>query len=209
MKYFFYALGIISLTLLAMSGTIMSQVKEPSYKVMEKADNIEVREYAPVLVAEVTVKGERSDAISAGFRLLADFIFGNNAPNQKIAMTAPVIQQQGEKIAMTAPVIQQQTDAIDQWKVQFIMPAEYTLQTLPKPNNPQIRIFEAPAKQYAVIRFSGFGGTSSLQEHTEELMKFITARKLKTRGPPIYAFYNPPWTLPFFRRNEVMLELEK
>ncbi len=209
MRYFFYALGILFLALLAMSGTIMSQVNEPSYRVLEKSNDIEVREYAPVLVAEVSVAGERSDAISEGFRLLADFIFGNNAPNQKIAMTAPVIQQKGEKIAMTAPVIQQKAGAIDQWKVQFIMPAEYTLKTLPKPNNPQIKIFEAPAKQFAVIRFSGFGGTSSLEEQTHELMKFIAAKKLKARGPPIYAFYNPPWTLPFFRRNEVMLELEE
>jgi effector-binding domain-containing protein len=192
-----------------MSGTIMSQVNEPEFKVIESHGNIEIREYPPLLVVEVRVEGERKEAISKGFRMLADYIFGNNAPRQKISMTAPVTQQQGEKIAMTTPVIQQALDQRGQWEVRFIMPEEYTLETLPQPNNSQIEVLSIPAKRYAVIRFSGLGGEESLQRHLGELVKYAKETNLQTLGEPIFAFYNPPWTLPFLRRNEVMLEVKE
>lgn len=185
----------------------MSQVNEPKFKVIESHGNIEIREYEPLLVAEVRVEGERKEAISKGFRILADYIFGNNAPSQKISMTAPVMQQPGEKIAMTAPVIQQATDHSGHWKVSFVMPAGYTLETLPLPNNSQIEILSIPAKRYLVIRFSGLAGEESLKKHLEELVKYTKQVNLKTVGEPIFAFYNPPWTLPFLRRNEIMLEI--
>ena len=155
----------------------------------------------------MSVEGGRKEAISKGFRILADYIFGNNAPRQKINMTAPVTQQQGEKIAMTAPVIQQASDHGGQWKVRFVMPAEYTLETLPHPNNSQIEVLSIPAKRYAVIRFSGLAGKESLKKHLEKLVKYTKETNLKTLGAPIFAFYNPPWTLPFLRRNEVMMEV--
>ena len=201
--------GILTLflVLLAMSGTIMSQVNEPKFKIIESHGNIEIREYEPLLVAEVRVEGERKEAISKGFRSLADYIFGNNAPSQKISMTAPVMQQPGEKIAMTAPVIQQATDHSGHWKVSFVMPAGYTLETLPLPNNSQVEALSIPAKRYAVIRFSGLAGEENLQKHLEELVKYTKQVNLKTVGEPIFAFYNPPWTLPFLRRNETMLEI--
>jgi len=192
-----------------MSGTIMSQVNEPEFKVIESHGNIEIREYVPLLVAQVKVEGERKEAISKGFRMLADYIFGNNAPRQKISMTAPVTQQQGEKISMTAPVIQQASDHSGQWKVRFVMPAEYTLETLPHPNNSQIEVLSIPSKRYAVIRFSGLGGEKNLQRHLGELVKYAKETNLQTLGEPIFAFYNPPWTLPFMRRNEVMMEVKE
>lgn len=108
-KRLLYIFLFIILILIALSGTIMSQVSEPKYTVISSEANMEIREYAPILVAQVTVTGEREPAISAGFRLLADYIFGNNEGSQKIKMTAPVVQQEGEKIAMTAPVIQQES----------------------------------------------------------------------------------------------------
>lgn len=190
-----------------MSGTIMSQVNEPKFDVIESKGNIEVRDYAPLIVAEVQVEGERKEAISKGFRILADYIFGNNAPRQKINMTAPVTQQKGEKISMTAPVLQEELEQKGQWKIRFVMPEGYTLETLPNPHNPQIKLLSIPSERYIVIRFSGLAGKESLKKHLDELVKYTNKVNLKTQGDPIFAFYNPPWTLPFLRRNEVMLKI--
>ncbi|MBY0291748.1 MAG: heme-binding protein [Alphaproteobacteria bacterium] len=208
-SYILYGTFVLFLFLLAMSGTIMSQVNEPKFKVIESHGKMEIREYAPLLVAQVMVEGERKEAISKGFRMLADYIFGNNAPRQKISMTAPVTQQQGEKIAMTTPVIQQASNHSGHWKVRFVMPGEYTLETLPHPNNSQIELLSIPTKHYAVIMFSGLASQESLQRHLGELVKYAKETNLKTLGEPIFAFYNPPWTLPFLRRNEVMMEVKE
>jgi hypothetical protein len=190
----------------ALLGTIMSRVDEPKYTVIETDGNIQIRDYGPILVAEVEVSGERMKAINQGFRIIADYIFGNNAPAQKIAMTAPVTQQAGEKIAMTAPVTQQGSG--DVWKVRFVMPQNYTLETIPKPNNQQVRLLSNPAKRFAVIRFSGFNTDRNINSHLEKLRRYVSDHKLISVGEPIMAFYNPPWTLPFLKRNEVMLELK-
>jgi SOUL heme-binding protein len=173
--------------------------------VVESSGNIEIRDYAPMIVAEVDMPGERRDAIGKGFRIIADYIFGNNTTAQKVPMTAPVTQQDSEKIAMTAPVTQQGDG--NRWRVRFIMPSNYTLETLPKPNNPAIELKEVGAKRFAVIRFSGISGEDRLQRYTKELNEFTSARGLTPLSEPIYAFYNPPWTLPFLRRNEVMVEI--
>lgn len=208
-SYVLYMLLIFFVVLLAMSGTIMSQVNEPKFKVIESQGNIEIREYPSLLVAQVMIEGERKRAISAGFRILADYIFGNNAPGQRISMTALVTQQQGEKIAMTAPVIQQASDWSGHWKIRFVMPSEYTLETLPHPNNSQVEVLSVPEKRYAVIRFSGLAGEESLDKHLAKLIEFVKESNLQSLGEPIFAFYNPPWTLPFLRRNEIMLELKE
>lgn len=197
------------------AGPIMSQVEKPQYKVISQVDSIEVRDYKPTLVAEVSVEGERREAISTGFKQLADFIFGNNVGANDISMTAPVIQTKekkvGDKIAMTAPVLQSlkepHTDK-NQWKVQFVMPSEYTAKTLPKPNNSAIRIIETEPTRYVVIRFSGRNTTENINEHETKLKSFMLDQNMKAVGEPIYAFYNPPMTLPQFRRNEVMIEIE-
>jgi DNA gyrase inhibitor GyrI len=185
----------------------VSNVEQPKYKVLESNQGIEIRDYPAMIVAEADVSGERNKAIGEGFRMIADYIFGNNLSSQKVAMTAPVTQQAGEKIAMTAPVTQQSAGNL--WRVRFIMPAAYTMETLPKPKNSAVKLKEIGAKRFAVIRFSGFAGEDSLKRHTEQLMAFVRAKKMTTVSDPIYAFYNPPWTLPFLRRNEVMLELAR
>ena len=133
--FVFFTLILIGL---AAVGPIMSNVEQPSYKVLSSTDKIQVREYAPTIVAEVKVQGTRAEAINQGFKILADYIFGNNTASDKIAMTAPVTQQEKLTIAMTAPVTQQATD--NAWIVQFTMPAQYTMDTLPKPNNSEITI---------------------------------------------------------------------
>ena len=183
----------------------MSQVEQPKYAVLESEGNIEVREYNPTIVAEVEVHGERRQALNRGFRLIADYIFGNNLSSKEVAMTAPVTQEAGEKIAMTAPVTQDGSG--DSWKVRFVMPADYTLDRLPKPRNQEVRLLEVPARKTVVIRFSGFNTDKNINSHRETLLKYLAAHQLSTVGAPTTAFYNPPWTLPFLRRNEIMFEL--
>ncbi len=205
--------AVVALPLIALSGCNMGQYEEPRYTVSQTAeDSIEIRDYAPTIVAQAEVVGPREEAISAGFRLVADYIFGNNAPQQKISMTTPVIQQaapEGKKIAMTTPVIQQAAGADNKWVVQFVMPSEYTLETLPKPNKPEVKLLKVPGKKMLVIRFSGSTRDTNIAKYREQLQAYAVANTIKTVGEPVLAFYDPPWTLPFMRRNEVMLELAK
>jgi len=189
----------------ALAGTIMSNVEQPKYKVILSENNIEVREYAPMVLAEVEVSGERKEAINQGFKMLADYIFGNNVSKTKMEMTAPVTSELNEKLAMTAPVMQQGQG--DKWKVRFVMPASYTIDTLPTPNSSSVNLISIPAKRFVVIRFSGLAGEENIQLQTEELKAYISEQNLKTIGSSVLAFYNPPWTLPFLRRNELMIEV--
>lgn len=208
MQFIGLALGIVVVigALTACTG-VFTAVPEPPYKILAQQDAIEEREYAPMIVAEVTTNGARDDAAKAGFRLLADYIFGNNTTQQKLAMTAPVQQQTSEKLAMTTPVQQQAVSSEGAWKVRFVMPTGYTLATLPKPNNTAVQLIEQPVQRYVVIRFSGTSSAANLGEHQALLEKYITAKQRKVTGAPQYAFYNPPRTLPFMRRNEIMFAL--
>ena len=196
------------LTLLLFSNYLMA-VDEPEFNSTFKDDNLEIREYAPKILAQVSVLGDFNEATSKGFKLLADFIFGNNISidgSSKIDMTAPVVVEPvSEIINMTAPVI---TEGINnEWVVSFVMPKEYSLSTLPKPNNKNITITRLPAEKYAVIVFSGLVRKSNYDEQVKLLEKFILKEKLKTIGLIQIARYNPPWTLPFFRRNELMIRI--
>ena len=207
MKYAAVLLSFI--TLLLSAGKAMA-TEEPKYSLIEKDGAFEVRTYDSKLIAEVVLEGEMSDATSAGFRLLADYIFGNNtAPSgrsEKISMTAPVtVENRSEKIAMTAPVaIQSEQKG---WRVWFVMPSHFSLATLPKPNNPLVLIKPIAAKRYAVVRFSGWVDDEKMQAKVKELSAWVAVKKLTSKGQPELARYNPPWTLPFLRRNEVMLEI--
>ena len=188
-------------------GPIMSNVEQAKYEVVESHGDFEIRDYAPMIVAEANVTGEREEAINQGFRVIADYIFGNNVSAKEVAMTAPVTQSASEKIAMTAPVTQQGDEG--KWKVRFVMPASYTMDTLPKPNSDAVKLIEIEGKRFAVISFSGMGGNESLKEQEEKLRAFIEENSLEPISVATYAFYNPPWTLPFLRRNEVMVEVAK
>jgi DNA gyrase inhibitor GyrI len=184
----------------------MSHVEQPDYKVVTSQENIEIRVYPPMILAEVEVSGERKQAIREGFEILADYIFGNNTFNKNIEMTAPVTNELSEKMAMTAPVLQEQH--MDKWKVRFVMPKKYSFETLPKPNSKKVTLIPLPARRFAVIRFSGLADNESIKLHTEELKAYIVAEKLNPIGGTVLAFYNPPWTIPFLRRNEVMIEVD-
>jgi len=198
---------LCTLLLLSTLTGIAMATEEPSYRSILQEAPFEIREYPSLIAAEVTVSGERSEAVSAGFRLLAGYIFGSNTRKQSIAMTAPVIQNESpnEKIAMTAPVMQSPDPS--GWIIRFIMPASYTLETLPTPNDPKVRIVSLPPKRLAVVRFSGIVDDNDVEQQTAVLRAFIAKQKLTAIGTPSLARYDPPWTLWFLRRNEVMLEV--
>jgi effector-binding domain-containing protein len=206
-KWRYVLIAILAVVLLGagLSGTIMSLVEQPAYTVARSFEDVEIRDYPPMVVAEVEVSGERKAAINAGFRQIADYIFGNNSPAQKIPMTAPVVQQAGEKIAMTAPVTQQ--SAGGSWEVRFIMPSSYTMDALPRPNNPSVKLISLPAERFAAIRFSGLAGDEAIARFKQRLLDRLAKQGLAPQGEVIMAFYNPPWTLPFLRRNEILVKV--
>jgi hypothetical protein len=197
----------VGLLLLLVTGAAMA-TEEPAYAVLERSGNFELRRYDPMIVAETLVSGSMDDASGSGFRLIADYIFGNNTvpngSNGKISMTAPVtMSAQSEEISMTAPVSMERSAG--KWRVHFVMPSEYTLDTLPRPNNPAVTLREVPANNYAVIRFSGLAGENKVAAKAAELKAWLEGRGIEPLGNPELARYNPPWTLPFLRRNEVMI----
>ncbi len=203
-------LGLACAVLLALSftGSPAMAIEEPKYTVVLKDGDAEIRDYAAVVAAEVTVSGDQASAARQGFRLLAGYIFGGNTRRQSIAMTAPVAQQPtSEKIAMTAPV--SQTQAGGAWVVRFTMPSTYSLETLPKPNDPRVKLRAVAPARFAVIRFSGLATEPNVKARSAELEAYVAARHLKPVGPISLAQYNPPWTPWFMRRNEVMIPIQK
>ncbi len=179
----------------------------PSYRVSLAEGAFEVRHYGPRLMAEVTVEGDAWQARSAGFQILAGYIFGANEGRQKVAMTTPVSQTPTPgRIAMTTPA-SQVPGAAGAWVVQFMMPGEYRLETLPRAQDPRIRFLNLQPKRQAVLRFSGQTGDARLAEQAAELERRMAARGLVATGGPHFLFYDPPWTLPEMRRNEVACDL--
>ena len=181
----------------------------PKYTVLIEDGTFEVREYAPRLVAEVSVSGDLDAASREGFRLLAGFIFGDNRVVSNPLTT--VTPAESSKIAMTAPVTVEPTEAGESfsisrvWRVEFSMPSAYTLATLPKPNNPSIQIREVPNRTYAVVQYSGMNTVSRINDETQRLLNWTKTKGLTIAGAPELARYNPPWTLPMFRRNEILI----
>jgi hypothetical protein len=198
---------LVGALLLLLGGEAMA-IEEPAYRVLEKHGELEVRAYAPHVVAAVEVEGERGEALSRGFRLLANYIFGNNRSRTKVEMTAPVASQAApEKLAMTAPVGGQQVSE-GRWKVTFVMPSAYSLETLPAPNDARVRHEAVPGQRVATWRFSGWASDGNVRSALEDFQAGLKAHGLRPRGEPTLAQYNPPWSLPFWRRNEWCVELE-
>jgi SOUL heme-binding protein len=197
----------VFLALFALAEPAMA-IEKPAHRVVQEIEGIEVREYAPYLVAETEVSGSREEAGNAGFRRLADYIFGKNRGEKKIAMTAPVAQQEGARIAMTAPVSQQETPdrGPSTWVIQFMMPAEYTRETLPEPVDPAIRFREVPARRVAVLRYSGTWSEERYLEKLAELKGAMEKAHLRAVGEPVWARYDPPFMPWFLRTNEIQVE---
>ncbi len=183
-------------SLIYLFSNLVMAIEEPTFTISDQEASFEIRQYEPMIIAEVIVAGTRDEASNKGFRMIADFIFGNNEASSK----------ESQKIAMTAPVTTDQ--ASDKgWRVQFVMPKQYTMETLPKPKNPLVHIKEVTGKRYAVMKFSGFNNQEKIENNTQQLREWIEVKRLHAIGQPQLARYNPPWTLPPWRRNEILIEI--
>lgn len=196
-------------------------VEEPKFETVVQEANFEVRQYAAFIVAETWVDGDMDAASSKGFRRIADYIFGNNtatllAASSKIAMTAPVtIQPESQTVtlAMTAPVALEPVSGdvgmggAQRWRVHFVMPSQYSMSTLPAPNNDAVTLREMPAKRVAIAKYSGFNTEGRIREETEALVAWMQRRELMAAGPAQLARYDPPWVLPIWRRNEIHIDI--
>lgn len=178
-------------------------IEEPSYEVEKKYPSFEIRKYGPVLVAQAEVSASFEDSGNEAFRILADFIFGNNSSKTKIAMTAPVTQQ-GEKIAMTAPV--SMTKSGSSFVVQFSMPSKYNRETLPSPKDSRVKIVEIPTRRVAVYSYSGSWSETRFLEKLSDFKSALAKEGVVTNGEPIFARFDSPFRLWFLRRNEIWLE---
>ena len=182
---------ITAILLLLLTGaTTAMATEEAPYTVIKTDDIFELREYAPQVLAEIIVDGDLEGAGNKAFRPLFRYISGDNKSRGKIAMTAPVSQEQkGEKISMTAPVSQQSVQG--KWAVSFMMPASYTMETLPTPDDPNIKLRQVPARRVAAVRYSGFWSEEKYLLHKEKLEKWIKDNRFTVTGEPVWARYNP------------------
>jgi hypothetical protein len=205
-----HASWLATATALLASSAAMA-IEEPGFRVLDKDGAFELREYAPHLVAETRVEASFTDAGNAAFQRLFRYISGDNVAQQKIAMTAPVTQSRdaarGEKIAMTAPVTQ--VAAGNAWTVAFVVPAKYSLDTVPQPRDPRVEIRAVPAQLVASWRYSGRWTEGNYREAEARLREQIAKRGLEASGEPILARYNPPFMPSFMRRNEVLIPVER
>ena len=186
--------------------------EEAPYRAIKTYENFQVREYQSFIVAEVTVSEEFGKAGNSAFRILFDYISGNNIPRKKIDMTAPVSQKsvEGQKIEMTTPVLQVPSDSgVGQYRFSFVMPSEYTLENLPAPANEKITIRKVPGRLAAARQFSGSWSQNNFNENKAVLMQALADEDIKIIGEPEYARYNSPFTLWFLRRNEVIVDIER
>lgn len=183
-------------------------IEKSGYKVLEKQGAIELRLYAPQIVAETAVEGDFTNVSNEGFRRLFNYISGNNRTRQSIAMTAPVGQQpQSEKIPMTAPVGQQKSG--ETYLITFTMPSKYTMETLPEPNDSRVILRLIPEHYVVAITYGGTWSQSRYDKYQTKLLAFITKRGLTPQGEPVFARYDPPFMPFFFRRNEILIEINK
>ena len=181
-------------------------IEEAKYELVKKDNNFEIRDYAAHILAETVVEGNLEDAGKEAFKRLFRYISGDNRSGNKIAMTAPVSQEpSSEKIKMAAPVGQQRAD--DAWVVSFMIPSSYTMETLPKPKDPMVRLRQVPARRIAAIRYSGFWSEKSYLRHKVKLKSWIQKIGLDTVGDPIWARYNSPFMPWFLRRNEILIPI--
>ena len=183
-------------------------VEEPKFETVLKDEAFEIRRYPPLVVATTQVPGDMDAASNRGFRTIADYIFGNNVAtpagaSAKIAMTAPVT------VAPIVPAASAATSDMtaEQWQVQFVMPGQYRLDTLPRPKNEAVTLRELPTRTTAVLSYSWLNSETKVQQKTDELRAWMKSRQLEALGPPRLARYDPPWTLPMWRRNEIQIDI--
>lgn len=182
-------------------------IEEASHEVVKADGSIEIRDYDSYLLAETLVEGDFEDAGSIAFKRLFRYISGDNRAQSKIAMTAPVAQAPGEKIEMTAPVGQEKSG--DQWLVSFMMPASYTMETIPVPDDSKVKLRQLPARRMVAVRYSGFWSEKNYKKNKLKLENWIQKEGLTVIGAPVWARYNAPFVPWFLRRNEILIPIAR
>jgi hypothetical protein len=197
---------VIAVMVIIIGAIDTMAIEEAKYKVLEKDNRFEIRDYAPHILAETIVEGDLEEAGNKAFNRLFRYISGDNGSRKKVAMTAPVSQQpMGENIKMTSPVGQRRVQ--EKWAVSFMMPASYTIETLPEPEDQNITLRQVPARRMASVRYSGFWSEERYFKYKSELELWIKEKGLTIVGDPIWARYNPPFTPWFLRRNEILIPI--
>lgn len=202
----FVVLAIIISAALFWEYSVASE--EITYSVIKSDDNIELRQYQPANVAQITISGTRKEAANKAFMPLFNYIQGNNIASEKIPMTTPVSQAAAsQKIPMTTPVSSQQTGE-GEWVVSFYMPNEMSVNEVPTPKDERITIKHIPARTIAAIQFSGRPSHEELEAYADKLRQYLEANAINYNNDPLFAFYNSPQTPDFMRRNEVLFEID-
>ena len=200
----------VFLNSLFLAGCTMVGIRnteQAAYEVIFRQDDIEIRNYRPLIVAETEIDADYNNAGSIGFNRLAGYIFGKNIPKQTMAMTSPVYREAvSEKIAMTAPVVQQKTN--QKWSMAFVMPAEYSLETLPEPLDPMVVIKQIPSKKVAVLIYSGVLNAERITDKSQQLLAWLKLNQYTPLSDARSAAYDPPWTIPALRRNEIHIDID-
>lgn len=183
-------------------------IEKPKFEVVAKKDGYEIRQYPAMVLAQATVSGGYKKSLNGGFSKVAGFIFGDNTTGGSVAMTAPVLatrEKSSQKIAMTAPVLSEKDG--ESYTISFVMPGEYTMDSLPRPNNPEVKLTEVPPRKYAVLKFRGYAPESKAERKTQRLLDALRRDGVAPVGEPVVAQYEPPWTPPFMRHNEILVEI--
>ncbi|MGI9309029.1 MAG: SOUL family heme-binding protein [Gammaproteobacteria bacterium] len=204
------AIGILLLVAAAYAVFSVIRLEKPTYSVVQESGGIEYRQYEPYLVSETLIQQAPNykAAGNEGFRRLFQYISGGNASQTKVSMTVPVAQtESNQKIAMTVPV--QQTEAAEGWRVAFMLPSEYTLETAPQPTDSRVQIRAVPGRLTAVLRYSGRWTQSSFIEKRTALLAALQQASITPIGEVQSAQYAPPATPGFLRRNEVIVEIDR
>lgn len=205
------ALIIIAVTLLLWiiwTLAVVYGIEWPTYRIIEKKQGYEIREYESYTVAEIEVEGNMKQALYAWFRQLAGYIFGGNISRTSIGVSASLQTMRApENIAMTVPVMES-ASGNKKHTIAFTMPSKYTLETLPQPNNPKIVLRNVPKSRKAVIKYSWYATEKRVNTKKKQLKNLLDRDGYIMKGEMISAQYNPPMSFPFLRRNEIMVDVE-
>lgn len=200
----------IAVALAVLAAPVLSQaIEEPAYEVIRTLDDVELRQYAPFVVAEVRIEADAKEAGNLAFPILAGYIFGKNKGEKKFEMTAPVTQAAApQRLEMTAPVTQAAVPGpAGSYVIQFVLPKGVTLASAPEPLDPRVNLREVPASRIAAIRYSGFWSDANYAEHLNKLRSVLKTAGVETTGEPVFSRYNPPFMPWFLRRNEIWLSV--
>ncbi len=203
------SIGVVSvLTAVMLSTRSEARTREIPYQVKESAHSFEIREYGQRIVAEVEATGEREKALNDAFSTLAAYLFGKNKPQSHVELAKSIATSDSKaKLSMTVPVTTQTVGSGKTIRMRFFMPPEFTMDNLPIPDDKRVKVFELPPQKIAVLRFSGSARKFNFDRHLETLKKILESKGLTATGDPYEAYYNPPFTPIFLKRNEICIPL--